>query len=317
MVMETRLVGHMCDRLDCMCNGVLLSVSTLQVSAHQKKGLWCAIAKDVCSLGVYGRQSTHCWKRWEDLRRWARKTAEAQLGMAFQRGRGARRILTPLMAHILAVAYPELDGRLRESQQPQGASSGGGAGAPASEGAASQRTQEAEPTDAEETSGTEEHAQPAVKRKKPSTPARKGQDPTLHTMKRKKPMTPVEAVRVTPPPPPVVTGPPPPADEVHPSPPAEAAQEAPSPATTVQPSPPAEAAQEAPSPATTVYPSPPPAEAAQEVPSPATTAQPSTPAEAASEAPPPATTVQPSPPDDTVQPSPPVKGMLTTHHGLL
>ncbi|KAJ1175491.1 hypothetical protein NDU88_000779 [Pleurodeles waltl] len=36
--------------------------------------------------------------------------AEAQLGMASQRGRGDRRTLTPLMARRLAVAYPELDG---------------------------------------------------------------------------------------------------------------------------------------------------------------------------------------------------------------
>ncbi|KAJ1099330.1 hypothetical protein NDU88_004432 [Pleurodeles waltl] len=72
------------------------------------------------TLGVYGRRSTHCHKRWEDLRRWARKTAEAQLGMASQQGRGGRRTLTPLMARILAVAYPELDGCLGASQQPQG-----------------------------------------------------------------------------------------------------------------------------------------------------------------------------------------------------
>ncbi|KAJ1132667.1 hypothetical protein NDU88_010972, partial [Pleurodeles waltl] len=89
------------------------------VSAYQKKGIWHAIAKEVRTLGDCGRRSTHCHKRWEDLRHWARKTAEAQLGMASQRGRGARRTLTPLMARILAVAYPELDGRLRASQQPQ------------------------------------------------------------------------------------------------------------------------------------------------------------------------------------------------------
>ncbi|KAJ1216364.1 hypothetical protein NDU88_003967 [Pleurodeles waltl] len=84
MVTETGLVGLMCDRLDCMCNGVLPSVSPLQVSAHQKKRLWCAIAKDMRTLGVYGRRSTHCQKRWEDLRCWAQKTTEAQLGMASQ-----------------------------------------------------------------------------------------------------------------------------------------------------------------------------------------------------------------------------------------
>ncbi|KAJ1190588.1 hypothetical protein NDU88_007326 [Pleurodeles waltl] len=62
------------------------TVSTMHgvVSAHQKKGIWRAIAKDVRTLGVYSRRSTHCRIRWEDLRRWAWKTAEAQLGMASQ-----------------------------------------------------------------------------------------------------------------------------------------------------------------------------------------------------------------------------------------
>ncbi|KAJ1166296.1 hypothetical protein NDU88_006704 [Pleurodeles waltl] len=48
-----------------------------QVSAHQKKGIWCAIAKEVRTLGVFDRQNTHCCKWWEDLRRWARKASEA------------------------------------------------------------------------------------------------------------------------------------------------------------------------------------------------------------------------------------------------
>ncbi|KAJ1198710.1 hypothetical protein NDU88_002549 [Pleurodeles waltl] len=89
------------------------------VSAHQKKGIWRAIAKEVWTLGVFDRWSTHCRKRWEDLHCWVRKMAKAQLGLASQRGRGACCILTPPMFHILAVAYPELDGRLRASQQPQ------------------------------------------------------------------------------------------------------------------------------------------------------------------------------------------------------
>ncbi|KAJ1100222.1 hypothetical protein NDU88_005309 [Pleurodeles waltl] len=38
------------------------------VSAHQKKDIWRAIAKDVRTLGVYHRRSTHCRKRWEDIR---------------------------------------------------------------------------------------------------------------------------------------------------------------------------------------------------------------------------------------------------------
>ncbi|KAJ1200692.1 hypothetical protein NDU88_004513 [Pleurodeles waltl] len=66
-------------------------------------------------------RSIHCRKRLEDQRRWAKKTAEAQLGLASQRGRGACRTITPLMFRILVVAYPELDGRLKASQQPQGA----------------------------------------------------------------------------------------------------------------------------------------------------------------------------------------------------
>ncbi|KAJ1127635.1 hypothetical protein NDU88_006031 [Pleurodeles waltl] len=76
-------------------------------------------------------------------------------GAASQRGRGARRTMTPLMFRILAVAYPELDGRLRASQQPQGASSGGGAEAPAIEGAVCHMAQEGESTEGEGASGTE------------------------------------------------------------------------------------------------------------------------------------------------------------------
>ncbi|KAJ1207894.1 hypothetical protein NDU88_003284 [Pleurodeles waltl] len=34
--------------------------------------------------------------------------------------KGSRRTLTPLMACILAVAYPDLDGHLKVAQQPQG-----------------------------------------------------------------------------------------------------------------------------------------------------------------------------------------------------
>ncbi|KAJ1193686.1 hypothetical protein NDU88_002982 [Pleurodeles waltl] len=99
---------------------LLYGPSDQQVSTNQKKGLWRAIAKDVRTLGVYGRWSTHRQKRWEDLSCWPRKTAEAQLGMASHRERGARQTLTPLMACILVVAYPEYNGCLGASQQPQG-----------------------------------------------------------------------------------------------------------------------------------------------------------------------------------------------------
>ncbi|KAJ1115694.1 hypothetical protein NDU88_003916 [Pleurodeles waltl] len=114
------------EELEKLVDGVLPQYTLLygppdkQVSAHQKKDIWHAIAKDVRTLGVYHRRSTHCRKRWEDIRRWSKKTAEAQLGMASKRGRGARRTMTPQMCRILVGAYPELDGRLRASQQTQG-----------------------------------------------------------------------------------------------------------------------------------------------------------------------------------------------------
>ncbi|KAJ1152607.1 hypothetical protein NDU88_005382 [Pleurodeles waltl] len=59
-------------------------MGTKEVSAHQKKGIWRSIAKDVRTLGVSGRRRSHCRKRWEGMRRWAWKTAEAQLGVASQ-----------------------------------------------------------------------------------------------------------------------------------------------------------------------------------------------------------------------------------------
>ncbi|KAJ1135701.1 hypothetical protein NDU88_002136 [Pleurodeles waltl] len=114
------------QELEKLVDGVLPQYALLygppdqQVSAYQKIDIWRAIAKDVRTLGVHHRRGTHCRKRWEDIRRWSRKTAEAQLGMASQRGRGASRTLTPLMSRILAVAYPDLDGRVRTSQQTQG-----------------------------------------------------------------------------------------------------------------------------------------------------------------------------------------------------
>ncbi|KAJ1080606.1 hypothetical protein NDU88_000800 [Pleurodeles waltl] len=104
------------EELEKLVDGVLPQYTLLygppdqQVSAHQKKDIWRAIAKDVRTLGFHHIRSTHCRKRWEDIRRWSKKTAEAQLGMASQRGRGARRTMTPLMFRILVVAYPELDG---------------------------------------------------------------------------------------------------------------------------------------------------------------------------------------------------------------
>ncbi|KAJ1162950.1 hypothetical protein NDU88_003414 [Pleurodeles waltl] len=59
------------------------------------------------------------------------------------------------MSRILAVAYPDLDGRVRTSQQTQGASSGGGEVASEHEGAASHMAMEGHATDSEFTSETE------------------------------------------------------------------------------------------------------------------------------------------------------------------
>ncbi|KAJ1156180.1 hypothetical protein NDU88_008904 [Pleurodeles waltl] len=140
------------EKLEKLVDGVLPQYTLLygppdkQVSAHQKKDIWRAIAKDVRTLGVYHRRSTHCRKRWEDIRRWSKKTAEAQLGMASQCGRGARRTMTPLMFRILTVAYPDLGGRLMASQQQQG---GGGAVAPEQEGAASHMALEGDTTESD------------------------------------------------------------------------------------------------------------------------------------------------------------------------
>ncbi|KAJ1125634.1 hypothetical protein NDU88_004058 [Pleurodeles waltl] len=125
---EERAPAFTAQELERLVDGVLPQYMLLygppdqQVSAHQKRDIWRAIDKEVRTLGAHQRRGTHCRKRWEDIRRCSKKTAEAQLGMASQRGRGARRTMTPLMFRILAVAYLELNGRLRTSQQTQGGS---------------------------------------------------------------------------------------------------------------------------------------------------------------------------------------------------
>ncbi|KAJ1207968.1 hypothetical protein NDU88_003358 [Pleurodeles waltl] len=149
------------EELEKLVDGVLPQYALLygppdqQVSAHQKIDIWRAIAKEVRALGVYTRRGTHCRKRWEDIRRGTRKTAESLLGMASRPRRGASHTLTPLMSQILAVAYPDLDGRLRTSQQTQGASSGGGELASEHEGAASHNAPVGTGTDTEGTSDPE------------------------------------------------------------------------------------------------------------------------------------------------------------------
>ncbi|KAJ1083506.1 hypothetical protein NDU88_003665 [Pleurodeles waltl] len=125
-VSRERAPAFTSEELERLVDGILPQYPLLygppdkQDSGHQKKSMWLAIAKGVPILGVFDRWSTHSRKRGEDLRRWAKRMAEAQLGLATQRGRGARRTLAPLMFCILAVAYPELDERLKASRQPQG-----------------------------------------------------------------------------------------------------------------------------------------------------------------------------------------------------
>ncbi|XP_069094208.1 myb-related transcription factor, partner of profilin-like isoform X4 [Pleurodeles waltl] len=92
-----------------------------QVSPHQKKKIWLATARKLQALGVHERRSLHCRKRWEDLRRWTKITAEVQLGKSSRERKRVRRTLTPLMARILAVAYPQLDEELRAREKQQGA----------------------------------------------------------------------------------------------------------------------------------------------------------------------------------------------------
>ncbi|KAJ1186986.1 hypothetical protein NDU88_003765 [Pleurodeles waltl] len=59
--------------LERLVDGVLPQYRMLYGSPDQQrpseKGYMACIAKDVRTLGVYGRRSTHCRKRWEDLRR--------------------------------------------------------------------------------------------------------------------------------------------------------------------------------------------------------------------------------------------------------
>ncbi|KAJ1190177.1 hypothetical protein NDU88_006915 [Pleurodeles waltl] len=65
---------------------LLYGLPDQQVSARQKKDIWRAINNDVRTLGAHQRRGTHCRKRWEDIRRCSKTTAEAQLEMASQRG---------------------------------------------------------------------------------------------------------------------------------------------------------------------------------------------------------------------------------------
>ncbi|XP_078518853.1 uncharacterized protein LOC144784028 [Lissotriton helveticus] len=92
-------------------------LSYLQLKVHQRKAVWRAIAAKVRALGVSNRRHTHCHKRWDDISRLAKQVAEMNLGMVPRTGRVARRTMTPLMARILAVTYPDLDARLKGLQQ--------------------------------------------------------------------------------------------------------------------------------------------------------------------------------------------------------
>ncbi|KAJ1103755.1 hypothetical protein NDU88_001176 [Pleurodeles waltl] len=79
------------EELEKLVDGVLPQYAKLygrlevQVSTHQKRGLWHAIAKEAWTLQEEGGGTA----------RWARMICEAQLGKSSQRGRGACRALTP------------------------------------------------------------------------------------------------------------------------------------------------------------------------------------------------------------------------------
>ncbi|KAJ1090210.1 hypothetical protein NDU88_003345 [Pleurodeles waltl] len=76
------------EELEKLVDGVLPQYTLLygppdkQVSAHQKKDIWRAIAKEVRTLGVHHRRSTQCRKRWEDISHWSKKMAEGDVGGA-------------------------------------------------------------------------------------------------------------------------------------------------------------------------------------------------------------------------------------------
>ncbi|KAJ1163756.1 hypothetical protein NDU88_004209 [Pleurodeles waltl] len=149
--------------LDKLVDGVLPQYAKLygrpevQVSQHpSEEGTLACHRQEGADPGGLQPAEHPLRKRWEDLRHWARKTCEGQLGKSSQRGKGARRAVTPLMRRILAVAYPDLDGRLKAAKQTQGASSGEGAEAPASGVAAAHGSTEAESSDTKGTSGLED-----------------------------------------------------------------------------------------------------------------------------------------------------------------
>ncbi|KAJ1116234.1 hypothetical protein NDU88_004452 [Pleurodeles waltl] len=148
--------------------------------------------------------------------------------------------LTPLMARIMAVAYPELDGALRESQHPQSRGDEALYATTSCQGAPPPAVEVQPSMSAEAT----QEAPPTTTTVQPSDSAEAAQEapPSTTTMQ---PSDSAEAAQEAPPT----------STTVQPSDSAEAAQE--TPPTTVQPSDRAEAAQEAPPNTNTVQPSPP------------------------------------------------------------
>ncbi|KAJ1214871.1 hypothetical protein NDU88_002482 [Pleurodeles waltl] len=70
------------QELEKLVDGVLPQYTLLYGPPdQQKRDIWRAIAKEVRTLGAHQRRGTHCRKRWEEIRRYSKKTAEAQLGM--------------------------------------------------------------------------------------------------------------------------------------------------------------------------------------------------------------------------------------------
>ncbi|KAJ1082353.1 hypothetical protein NDU88_002521 [Pleurodeles waltl] len=112
-------VSHLFDRLDYIVHGVPLSVFPPQVSAHQKKGLWSAITKDVWILeSIAGGAPTAGTVGGPETL--GPEDCGGSAGDGIPTREGCTSEPDPLTARILAEADPELDGGLRAAQQPKG-----------------------------------------------------------------------------------------------------------------------------------------------------------------------------------------------------
>lgn len=113
------------EELELLAEGALAKYPQLygpsnkQVKSHAKVKIWRAIARSVRTKGVYERNSRHCRKRWEDLRRWTRLTCVHLLGRSTEQKKKVSRTMTPMMRRILAVAYPDLAEQLQAKEKEE------------------------------------------------------------------------------------------------------------------------------------------------------------------------------------------------------